>query len=42
MAKQSRSNDVGPLWVARLVVILIVLIVGGAGVALYFVARGPR
>jgi len=42
MTKQTQPSDVGPLWAARLAVILIVLVVTAAGVAMYFAARGPR
>ena len=42
MAKDTQRSDVGPLWAARLAVVLIVLVVGVATVLLYFAARGPR
>ena len=38
----SEDNKVGPLWAARLAVILIAAVVIGAAVAMYLVVRGPR
>ena len=42
MASQDNKPKEGPLWAARLAVILIAAMVIGAGIAMYVVLRGPR